>query len=504
MNYRKISAKIILLLLVLLPFFSAFPANAALLNVTLKPDYIQINGSGTDTLNITITDATPLKLPVIGATVTFTLSPSACGVLPAATTIAGGIISPPVVFTGPATPPTVVCKITATATKGTDSGTATTTIVVGSDYAPLVPLPGIGTPTSFPAYLVGLYELALMSIGIFAMMMILYGGFKYMTSAGNPALMGDAKDAIWSAIFGLILALLSWLILGTVNPELTMVKTPGTTFAPFPALTGTIGNITCSLDGNLTTSTCRCIDGVTITKNAGYESATCNQACSDSLPIVSITGGGGSGAAAKATVASGVITAITVITGGTGYTAAPTITITGSSGSGATATATVGGGLVTAITVSGGTGYGPAIPSDNGYHCLKADATIGVDQNIIGMTKAESAKKFSIYDAPKENPLVVPDGSRLIMWGGRSISSNPVNWWRFDIDGNDDGIYTFSFPGGADPWSWVIADYGYYLGKPSCVTSTSPAAITCPLAFEVEDNTGVRSIDKVYIRILKQ
>ena len=57
---------------------------------------------------------------------------------------------------------------------------------------------------------------------------------------------------------------------------------------------------------------------------------------------VVISGGGGQGATAVATVVAGAITAITVNNPGQDYTSAPTVTITGS-GSGATATAAIGG-----------------------------------------------------------------------------------------------------------------------------------------------------------------
>lgn len=56
---------------------------------------------------------------------------------------------------------------------------------------------------------------------------------------------------------------------------------------------------------------------------------------------VEIAGGGGLGAAAKATIEQGKITAITITRAGVGYTANPVVTITGDGG-GATATATTG------------------------------------------------------------------------------------------------------------------------------------------------------------------
>lgn len=73
--------------------------------------------------------------------------------------------------------------------------------------------------------------------------------------------------------------------------------------------------------------------------------------------ITNMRGDAGTGAAATATVSGGVVTAITVIDGGTGYTVAPTVTITGV-GTGATATATISVGAVTSISVTaGGTSY---------------------------------------------------------------------------------------------------------------------------------------------------
>lgn len=60
-------------------------------------------------------------------------------------------------------------------------------------------------------------------------------------------------------------------------------------------------------------------------------------------PTVSFTGGGGgTGAAATAVVAGGVVTGVTITNAGSGYTAAPTVVFTGGGGSGASATASYG------------------------------------------------------------------------------------------------------------------------------------------------------------------
>jgi FtsP/CotA-like multicopper oxidase with cupredoxin domain len=81
-----------------------------------------------------------------------------------------------------------------------------------------------------------------------------------------------------------------------------------------------------------------------------------------SAPSVTITGGGGTGAAAVATVTAGAITAITVTNVGSGYTSVPTVTIAAPpAGVTATATATI----YTSLTEVGMLPAGPAFwPSD--------------------------------------------------------------------------------------------------------------------------------------------
>ena len=56
-----------------------------------------------------------------------------------------------------------------------------------------------------------------------------------------------------------------------------------------------------------------------------------------SVPTVTVSGGGGSGAVIEATIANGKVTGFNLKKAGTGYTTAPTVTITGGGGSGATA-----------------------------------------------------------------------------------------------------------------------------------------------------------------------
>ena len=86
-------------------------------------------------------------------------------------------------------------------------------------------------------------------------------------------------------------------------------------------------------------------------------------------PAVTLTGGSPTTAARLVPVmnTAGVITSVTIASGGAGYGSTPTVVFTGGSGSGAVATATLTGGVVTAITVSnGGTGYVPTVTITGG------------------------------------------------------------------------------------------------------------------------------------------
>jgi hypothetical protein len=57
------------------------------------------------------------------------------------------------------------------------------------------------------------YEWGIALGGLAAFISLIIGGFQYLTSMGEPAGIREAKDRIYSAFFGLILLLGSWLIL---------------------------------------------------------------------------------------------------------------------------------------------------------------------------------------------------------------------------------------------------------------------------------------------------
>jgi hypothetical protein len=68
-------------------------------------------------------------------------------------------------------------------------------------------------------YISGLFKLIIGLAGGLAVVMIIYGGIIYMsTDAFNQK--NEARGIIENAIWGLLLAISSWLILNTINPEL--------------------------------------------------------------------------------------------------------------------------------------------------------------------------------------------------------------------------------------------------------------------------------------------
>jgi len=69
------------------------------------------------------------------------------------------------------------------------------------------------------------YKFLTGAVGIMATIMIMYGGFKWLTSRGGGDV-GQAKDIIFSALLGLVLALLSYIILNTINPQLLNITMP--------------------------------------------------------------------------------------------------------------------------------------------------------------------------------------------------------------------------------------------------------------------------------------
>ncbi len=95
-----------------------------------------------------------------------------------------------------------------------------------------VTYPEIGgiTPTtttiSLPQYVKYIFNFSIGISILITIAVLIYAGFRYLTSAGSATAMADAKERIGAAILGLLVILGSYLILTTINPQLVFLNLP--------------------------------------------------------------------------------------------------------------------------------------------------------------------------------------------------------------------------------------------------------------------------------------
>ena len=89
-------------------------------------------------------------------------------------------------------------------------------------------LPGpYSVSSTGPVAIVGnIYYFALGIGGLLAFGSIVYAGIKWAASQGNPSSISDAKDQITQAALGLVMLMGAYIILNTINPQLTMLQIP--------------------------------------------------------------------------------------------------------------------------------------------------------------------------------------------------------------------------------------------------------------------------------------
>jgi len=159
-------------------------------------------------------------------------------------------------------------------------------------------------------------------------------------------------------------------------------------------------------------------------------------------PILTVVGGGGSGAILQPVLVNGDIDEVVVISGGTGYTEVPTIRIEDVSGNGATMTAILSGSPVLDIVIiDGGEGYtDPEIsidpaPGDAGFGAT-ASATVetGVidDVTLIGsIREVVLISPGSGYINPPEVTISGGGGNYAVvrskLYADRVISTSVIN-----------------------------------------------------------------------------
>lgn len=85
-----------------------------------------------------------------------------------------------------------------------------------------VEIPGHGTTfADFNAYIKAVFDFSLKLGVALTVLMLIFAGYKYMTSQGNPTALNEAKDIMIGSLSGFIMLLLVYLILNVYN-----LKTP--------------------------------------------------------------------------------------------------------------------------------------------------------------------------------------------------------------------------------------------------------------------------------------
>ncbi|MBU0670900.1 hypothetical protein KKF29_01955 [Patescibacteria group bacterium] len=84
-----------------------------------------------------------------------------------------------------------------------------------------VPLPpGVTTVSGLPQYIGVIYNFSIGLLAILALLMVVFGGFSWITAAGNETKITAAKTTVVQAIIGLVIGLGSFVLLTTINPNL--------------------------------------------------------------------------------------------------------------------------------------------------------------------------------------------------------------------------------------------------------------------------------------------
>ena len=73
-------------------------------------------------------------------------------------------------------------------------------------------------------YIAAIYKYAIGIVGILAVVVMMWGGVRWMTAGGNASGIGEARSWITAALTGLVLILGSYTILYFINPDLTNLK----------------------------------------------------------------------------------------------------------------------------------------------------------------------------------------------------------------------------------------------------------------------------------------
>src|SRR3989344_465021 len=80
---------------------------------------------------------------------------------------------------------------------------------------------GLPNDTSISGFIMKIINIALAVAGLIAVLFLIIGGFRYITSAGNEETAEQAKKIITNAIIGIVVIILSFVIVHVISNALT-------------------------------------------------------------------------------------------------------------------------------------------------------------------------------------------------------------------------------------------------------------------------------------------
>ena len=223
--------------------------------------------------------------------------------------------------------------------------------------------------------------------------------------------------------------------------------------------------------------------GTTLTNSGGAGYHT-------SAPSVTISGGGGSGAAITASIGSGVVSALTITNAGSGYTSVPTLAIAAPPAADqATATATISGTFtVNGITsLDGKNGYATApsvtIAAPNAITAVISISSVNGSGAIDGLSIDTAGSGYITAPSTANGGITASIGGGSGLVATTSLSSGTVNAYNitnggsgYDSDDEDENLVVT-----APPKTQAVA------------TSSISSGVVSGISFDSsddEDNTG--------------
>lgn len=80
------------------------------------------------------------------------------------------------------------------------------------------------TKDSIGNYISAIYKYAIGVVGIIAAVVLMFGGVVWLTAGGNQTRISEAKAWIGASLTGVVIAMASYMILSTVNPETVKLR----------------------------------------------------------------------------------------------------------------------------------------------------------------------------------------------------------------------------------------------------------------------------------------